>query len=123
MLEDRHLTEMLSRWDMRNFDEEAHYADSGVDDSVSQAARLHFEDSFQHRGQYYLFDGRMDIEGYFRIIADNSTRDKGSIAVYAGSGTRIETIYRARIFQSADKLEKYLYPDKAIACVAFQDRP
>jgi hypothetical protein len=116
VLEDRHSDRDSELMGYENpFDEEAHYAESEVDDRESQAGWRHFEDSLKTEARYFSRTAEWTLKDIFEGIAEHRTRDGSPIVVEAGPGTRIDAIYRARIFQSADKLEKALErPDKEI---------
>ena len=116
VLEDRHYDrESMEMGEEGLFDEDAHYAEADVDDAESQAGWLHFEESLKTEARYFSRTAEWTLKDIFEGITEHQTHDGRPIVVEAGPGARIDAIYRARVFQSADKLKNALgRPDKEI---------
>lgn len=116
VLEDRHSdTERAQMGEEGSFDEDAHYAEADVDDAESQAGWLHFEQSLKTEARYFSRKAEWTLQSVFEGIAQQQTHDGRPIVVEAGPGKQIIAIYRARVFQSNEKLEHALKrPDKEI---------
>jgi hypothetical protein len=97
------------------FDEDAHYAESGVDVAESQAGWFHFEKSLKTQARYFSRTAESMLTSVFDGIADHKTRDGHPVIVEAGPDKKLAAIYRARVFQSDKKLEEALRrPDRDI---------
>jgi len=116
VLEDRHFDrERMETGEEGPFDEDAHYAVAKVDDAESQASWLHFEQSLKTEARYFSRTAEWTLKSIFEGMGEHKTRDGRPMVVEAGPGTGIEAIYRARVFQSDDKLENALKrPDEEI---------
>ena len=109
VLEDRHSDRDSELMGYENpFDEEAHYAESEVDDRESQAGWRHFEDSLKTEARYFSRTGEETLRSIFEGLAEHKTEDGRPIIVDAGPGLTLAALYRARVFQSYAKLEAAL---------------
>lgn len=116
VLAERHYDRELDQMGEENpFDEDAHYAGRGVDDAESQAGWLHFEESLTTEARYFNPAAEATLTSTFEGIAEHRTHDDRPVIVEAGPGTGRTTVYRARVFQSDEKLVEALkLPDKEI---------
>jgi hypothetical protein len=97
------------------FDKDAHYAESGVDVAESQAGWFHFEKSLKTQARYFNQTAESTLTSVFEGIADHVTREGGPVIVEAGPGKQLAALYRARVFQSDEKLEEALIrPDRDV---------
>lgn len=97
------------------FEEDAHYARKGVDVAESQAGWLHFENNLKTQARYFSRTAESTLESVFEGIADHKTRDGHPVIVEAGPDKQLAAVYRARVFQSDEKLEEALRrPDRDI---------
>jgi hypothetical protein len=116
VLAERHYDEELAR--MREegpFDEEAHYAQREIDDADSKAGWGQFEESLRTRARFFNRTAEERLRSIFEDLSLQKTSDGRSVIVEAGSETQLSAVYRARVFQSYDRLETALKrPDKEI---------
>ena len=109
---DKELAEMGEE---QPFDDDAHYDKSGVDDAESQAGWLRFEQVLKTEGRFFSSVAEATLTSIFNGIAEHQTESGRPIIVDAGPATQLAAIYRARAFQSNQKLEDALKrPDKEI---------
>lgn len=101
--------------DEEPFEEEAHYAAADVDVTNSQASWSHFEQTLKTQARYFSKTAESTLSSIFEGIADHKTRDGRAVIVEAGPDKAIASFYRARVFQSDEKLEEALKrPEKDI---------
>ena len=97
------------------FEEDAQYEEKGVDDYESTAEWRRFEESLMSEGRYFNRTAEDILRSTFENLVEHRTNDGRSVLVDAGPGTSLTALYRARVFQSDDKLEEALKrPDKEI---------
>lgn len=97
------------------FEEDAHYARKGVDVAESQAGWLQFEKSLKTQARYFSRMAESTLASVFEGITDHKTRDGQPVIVEAGPDRQLAAVYRARVFQSDEKLEEALRrPDRDI---------
>lgn len=97
------------------FDEDAHYEEKGVDDYESRAGWTRFEESLTLEGRYFNRTAEDILRSTFENLVEHKTADGLPVIVSAGPGTNLEVVYRARVFQSDEKLEEALkWPDREI---------
>jgi hypothetical protein len=116
VLSERHYDfELAQMRDEQPFGKEAHYAVAGVDDAESQAGWLSFEQSLKTEARYFSRTAEWTLQSIFEGVSELKTKDGRPVVVEAGPGMQIAAIYRARVFQSDEKLEHALRrPDKEI---------
>ncbi len=116
VLEDRHFdSELAQMGEEGPFDPDAHYGEAGVEDAESQAGWLSFERSLKTEARYFSRTAEWKLSDIFGGIADHRTHDGRPIVVDAGPGLPIAALYRARVFQSDEKLEETLKrPDREV---------
>jgi len=101
--------------DENPFAEEAHYAGREIDDSESQAGWVHFEESLMTEARYFNPTVEATLTSTFEGIADHRTQDDRPIVAEVGPGREITTFYRARVFQSEERLVEALKrPDREV---------
>ncbi|WEK58872.1 MAG: RES family NAD+ phosphorylase [Candidatus Brevundimonas phytovorans] len=106
VLEDRHST-----WDDQDeteFDGDSHYVQKRIDDSEWQIAWDRFETELKTETRLLTRTGLTRLEAVFGGLEDLRTWRNGALIVEAGPGSPYATAYRARAFQSEDKLEEAL---------------
>jgi hypothetical protein len=97
------------------FEEDAHYAEKGVDVADSQAGWFHFEKSLKTQARYFSRTAESTLASVFEGIADHKTREGHPVVVEAGPDKQLAAVYRARVFQSDERLEEALKrPDRTI---------
>jgi hypothetical protein len=116
VLSERHFDEELARMSVESpFDEDAHYAEKPVDDAESKAGWRHFEESIKTQARYFNRTAEDSLRLIFADLSDHKTSDGRSVIIEAGPGTELTEVYRARVFQSYEKLEEALKrPDEEI---------
>jgi hypothetical protein len=116
VLEDRHFDWESAKMGEENpFGEDARYARADVDDAESQAGWFSFERGLKTEARYFSRTAEWTLKSIFEGISEYRTGDGRPIVVEAGPGKQIAAMYRARVFQSDNKLEAALKrPDKEI---------
>jgi hypothetical protein len=115
-LKKRHFNmELAQMGEEQAFADTAYYAERDVDDAESHAGWRHFEKSLKTQARYFSRMAEWTLSSIFEGIADHKARDGRPIVVDAGPGMPIAVLYRARVFQSDDKLKEALKrPDKEV---------
>jgi len=90
------------------FDQEAQYEEKDVDDAESQAGWAHFEKSLQTEGRFFNRSAEATIASVFEGLAEHKAAQDRPIIVGAGPATQVNAVYRARVFQADEMLEKAL---------------
>jgi RES domain len=97
------------------FDQEAHYAGKEVDNAESQSSWEYFEENLKTQTRYFNRAAEDLLTSIFSGIGEQTTIDGRPIIVEAGSETKLTTVYRARVFQSSERLiDALIRPDKEI---------
>jgi hypothetical protein len=114
VLQDRHFDFDLAAMGEENpFDEDAHYASSNVDAAESLSSWRHFENSLKTQARYFSTKAEAVLASIFEGIADHQRLHGNPVIVEAGPGKELTALYRARVFQSDEKLENSLKrPDR-----------
>ncbi|MEJ0086405.1 MAG: RES family NAD+ phosphorylase [Pseudomonadota bacterium] len=95
------------------FDEDAHYEEGPVQDYELQAEWQHFQKSLQTESRLFNSAAAATLDSVFEKVEEHKTHDGRSAIVDAGPGKPISALYRARVFQSGEKLEDALKrPDR-----------
>lgn len=98
------------------FDDEAHYESKDVDDHESRAEWNRFEESLKFEGRYFNRAAEAVLRDTFEGLVEQTALDGRPVIIGAGPGSKLDVIFRARVFQSADKLEEALKrPDLEIS--------
>jgi hypothetical protein len=115
-LQARHFDfELAKMGEEEPFRKDAYYAESGVDDAESQASWLKFERSLKTEARYFSRTAEWALQSIFEGITEHRTRHGRPIVVEAGPGLPIAAVFRARVFQSDEKLQQALKrPDREI---------
>lgn len=90
------------------FDEEAHYEEVPVQDYELQAEWQHFQNSLQTQSRLFNRQAEATLDSIFENLEGHRTHDGRPAIVNAGPEREISALYRARVFQSNNKLEKAL---------------
>jgi hypothetical protein len=116
VLEERHSDRQRDEMgDEGPFDEETQYAEAGVSDAESQAGWFQFERSITSQARYFSRTAEETLSSIFKGVEEHKTQEGRPIIVEAGPGKELSALYRARVFQSATKLEDALKrPDTEI---------
>jgi hypothetical protein len=116
VLEDRHGDVERDRMGEEGpFDEDAHYDLIEADDIEYRENWRYFEKSLKTEARFFSAAAEETLASVFEGLADHKAHDGQSVIVAAGPGTAIPALYRARVFQSAAKLEDALKrPDRDI---------
>lgn len=106
VLEERHYDfDAAAAGEENPFDEEAHYEEKSVEDYELQEAWLNFQESLKSESRFFNSDAQSTLDSIFENLAKLRTHDGRSALVDAGPGREISGLYRARVFQSREKLE------------------
>ncbi len=116
VLEDRHWDmEMAQMGEEGPFDADAHYVQVSPKDVELNAEWLDFERQIKMEARFFNRSAQAVLSSIFEGLADHQTWDGKEIIVQAGAGTKLTGLYRARVFQSDEKLQAALeHPDKEI---------
>jgi hypothetical protein len=116
VLRDRHADfEAATMGEENPFDEDAHYAPSGVDAAEPHASWRRFEDALKTQARYFSRSAEETLASIFRGIQDHQSLFGNPVIVGGGPNTELAAVYRARVFQSDEYLEEALKrPDRTI---------
>lgn len=114
ILSDRHYDHEDAKTGIEGeFDEEAQYEEGPVQDYELQAQWQHFQQSIQTESRLFNRDAEATLGAVFENVEEHKTHDGRAAIVDAGPGREIDALYRARVFQSGQKLEEALKrPDR-----------
>jgi hypothetical protein len=90
------------------FAEDSHYEEKGASDEFWQEEWRSFENTLKTEARFFSRTAAKHLSSIFDGIDELLTRDGHPLVVDAGPGTDFHTLYRARVFQSDDKLEAAL---------------
>jgi hypothetical protein len=94
------------------FDEDAHYKEGSVEDYELQAEWQHFQKILQTESRLFNREAETILSSIFEDLENHKTYKGRPAIVDAGPGQEISALYRARVFQSNEKLEDALkHPD------------
>ena len=121
-LEERHFDmELAKMGEAQAFAEDARYAKGDVDDAESYADWRQFERKLKTEARYFSRTAEWKIESIFEGITEHTARGGRQVVVEAGPGMQIGALYRARVFQSDEKLKEALKrPDKQVGPPPFK---
>jgi hypothetical protein len=116
MLAERHFDmELAKMGEEGEFSRDSYYAELEVDDTDLTASWFHFEESLKTQARYFSRSGSATLASIFKGIYGLKTHDGQTVVVEAGPGKRLTALYRARVFQSDEKLKVTLErPDQGI---------
>ena len=87
------------------FGSNLHYEEKGVDDGAYQEQWADFERRLLQETRFFSRFGIEILTATFTGVHEHKTRDKRAAVVSAGPGGSILSLFRARVFQSDNKLE------------------
>lgn len=97
------------------FGPETHYDERGASDNSWQEEWRSFEQSLKTEARFFSHIGAEHLASVFDEIDKLKTRDNRQPVLDAGPNTTLDHVYRARVFQSEDKITEALCrPDKHI---------
>lgn len=97
------------------FDSEAHYEEKGPEDHELLSNWSYFQKSLKTEARLFNREAQGILDSIFEGLTEHTTREGNPVIVDAGPGQPIAQFFRARVFQSGDKLEAALMrPDKEI---------
>ncbi len=114
ILEDKHYDVDAARMsEETEFSSGSYYKEKEADDWHWQEAWREFERSLKTEARFFNQSAASHLTSVLEGIDAMRTRDGRSLIVDAGPGTALPTLYRARAFQSDEKLKKALTrPDR-----------
>lgn len=117
ILEERHSDyEAAQLGEETEFDSEAYYEEKAPSDWEWQWSWHAFEKGIKTEARFFSRTASAQLGALFDDIDNLRSRRGGPLIVQAGPGTAMTHLYRARVFQSEDKLREALKrPDKDIA--------
>ncbi|MBY5421053.1 RES family NAD+ phosphorylase [Rhizobium leguminosarum] len=97
------------------FSSDAYYEQKGTSDQVWQEEWRSFEKSLKTEARFFSRAAASHLAAIFNGIDALRSHDGHPLVVDAGPSTTFTSVYRARVFQSADKLEAALcQPDQQL---------
>ncbi|MGQ3214651.1 RES family NAD+ phosphorylase [Bosea sp. CRIB-10] len=97
------------------FSSDAYYEQKGTSDQAWQEEWRSFEKSLKTEARFFSRAAASHLAAIFNGIDVLRSRDGRPLVVDAGPGTSFSSVYRARVFQSDDKLEAALCrPDQQL---------
>ena len=106
VLEDRHFDfEDSAAGGEGAFDQESQYEESSVNDSELQAQWSYFQESLKTESRFFNTTADATLASIFESVLSHSTHDGKAAVVDVGPGQSIAALFRARVFQSHEKLE------------------
>ncbi|MBZ9766716.1 RES family NAD+ phosphorylase [Mesorhizobium sp. CA6] len=117
ILENRHSDlESAQMGEETSFSSEAHYEETSPGDREWQKAWYEFERNLKSTARFFSRTAATQLGALFDDIDKMITRDGAPLIVEAGPGTALTHFFRARAFQSDDKLEKAMMrPDRELS--------
>jgi hypothetical protein len=107
LLEDRHYNHgMIEIGEECEFDEESYYAQKNPNDVEFRESWHNFEHSLKTQTRFFNRWAETTLNEVFEGLDDHETVDGRRVVVQAGPGKELSSLFRARIFQSSDSLEK-----------------
>ena len=94
--------------DETEFASDSYYEPKGADDSYWQEEWREFEHSLKSEARFFNLSALSYLASVFDRIGLMETQDGRSLVVDAGPGTSFNVLYRARVFQTDEKLEEAL---------------
>jgi hypothetical protein len=109
VLEDKHSDyEMAKMGEETEFDADSYYTTKDLSDETWQQEWGEFEQSLKSQNRYFNQIGAKHLAGIFSRLDDLRTFDKRPIVVMIGPDKKINSVFRARVFQSDQKLAEAL---------------
>jgi len=95
------------------FSSDAYYTKKGTRDDEWCEGWQSFENSLKSEARFFNLEATTHLTNVFNEIETKSTGDKQPLILGVGPGTNIDSVFRARVFQSEIKLKTALaYPDQ-----------
>ena len=94
--------------DEGDFDEDSHYSYSAINTQELSAAWKSFTEDLKTRSRYFSRTAEATLTNLFEGIHEYKSKDGREIIVKAGPDTDFTSLYRARVFQSRERLEEAL---------------
>jgi hypothetical protein len=112
-LQERHYDMELAKiGETSLFDADHHYAEKSPNDVELQQDWQNFEAHLKTEARFFSSTAEHVLDRVFGDIANYKTREGTSVVIEAGPKTGIPHLYRARVFQSEEKLkEAMMRPD------------
>jgi hypothetical protein len=109
VLEDKHADlESAQMGEETEFADDSQYEEKGTSDEAWQEEWRGFENSLKTEARFFSRTAANHLASIFDGIDQLRTRDGRPLLVDTGPGTEFNTLYRARVFQSDEKLEAAL---------------
>ena len=106
VLEERHFDfDAAAAGEEGPFDEEAHYKEKRVRDYELQEAWSTFQQSLKSESRFFNPVAQSTLNSIFESLAEHRTHDGMPAVVGAGPDCEIRVLYRARVFQSRERLK------------------
>ena len=97
------------------FDSDSHYEEGTADTSELHESWQRFRTSLKTEARLFNRAAEAMLDSIFDGLDAHATRDRKKVIVDAGPGKQISALYRARVFQSDEKLEQALKrPDREL---------
>lgn len=90
------------------FSADTHYEEKGADDRAWQDEWNFFEQSLKTEARFFSRTAARHLASVFGGLSDMKASDGRPLVVAAGPGTQLGSLYRARVFQSNERLEEAL---------------
>ena len=109
ILEEQHSDfDSMAMGEETEFSSESYYQEKGIGDTVWQQEWIEFEQSLKTEVRFFNRLAEGHLSSLFSKIEAIPTIDGRPLVIDAGPTTSLSTIYRARVFQSDDRLKKAL---------------
>jgi hypothetical protein len=97
------------------FSSESHYEEKGADDSRWQEEWQDFEQSLKTKARFFSQSAADHLNSVFADINEMATRKGKKLVIDAGPNCPFNALFRARVFQSDEKLKEALRrPDRSL---------
>lgn len=90
------------------FDSDSHYMEKGADDRLWQEEWRAFERSLKTEARFFSRSAAVHLSAVFDGVETMESADGRPLVVEAGPGSPFSCLFRARVFQSDDKLAEAL---------------
>lgn len=90
------------------FDSDSHYVEKGINDVEYFEQWKYFEDSLKREARFFSRTAEATLASVFEDLDGHRTMDGQAVILEAGPGKEIASIFRARVFQSDERLEAAL---------------
>lgn len=116
ILEDRFFDRRAYKeWTVTAFSSESHYEKRGIDDADWQERWHEFENSLKSENRFFSYSAGRLLADVFNGIEEFPTFDRRAVVLQVGPGAEITSVYRARCFQSDNRLKEALIrPDREL---------